>query len=60
MGRGPLVGELSTVAACLAIVLGMGILKDAILSVAISVTAVVGAESIGWTWYRLSLLWLGR
>jgi hypothetical protein len=38
----------------------MGILKDAILSVAISFTAVVGAEGIGWAWYVMSLLWLGR
>ena len=38
----------------------MGILKDAILSVTISVTAVVGAEGIAWAWYVLSLLWPGR
>jgi hypothetical protein len=38
----------------------MGIMKDAILSVAISVTAVIGAEALGWAWYILSLLWLGQ
>jgi hypothetical protein len=42
------------------VVIGMGILKDAILSFAIAVTAVIGAEGIGWAWYVLGLLWLGR
>ena len=38
----------------------MGILKDAILSVAISVAAVVGIEGLGWAWYILGLPWLGQ
>ena len=43
-----------------ATVIGMGILKDVILSFAVAVTAVIGAEGIGWAWYVLGLLWLGR
>jgi hypothetical protein len=38
----------------------MGILRDAILSVAVAVAAVVAAEGLGWAWYILGLLWLGH
>jgi hypothetical protein len=38
----------------------MGILRDAILSVVISVAAVGTAELLGWAWYILGLLWLGK
>jgi hypothetical protein len=51
---------LTTAPACPATILGMGILRDAILSVVISVAAVGTAELLGWAWYVLGLLWLGK
>jgi hypothetical protein len=38
----------------------MGVLRDAILSIVISVAAVGTAELLGWAWYVLGLLWLGQ
>jgi hypothetical protein len=40
-----------------ATVVGMAILKDAILSIVI---AVIGAKALGWAWYILGLLWFGQ
>jgi hypothetical protein len=45
---------------CPANFFGMGIVKDAILSVVISIAAVGAAEGLGWVWYILGLLVLGR
>jgi hypothetical protein len=41
-------------------VVGMAILKDAILSVVIAVAAIIGAKALGWAWYILGLLWLAQ
>jgi hypothetical protein len=43
-----------------ATVLGMAILKDAILSIVLAVVAIIGAKALGWAWYILGLLWLGQ
>ena len=42
-----------------ATVAGMAILKDAMLSIVIAVAAIIGAETLGWAWYILGLLWVG-
>jgi hypothetical protein len=56
-GHDLLLNKLPATVIISATVVGMAILKDAVLSIVIAVTA---SETLGWAWYILGLLLLGQ